>query len=87
MEAAAEKPVAGETIRINRDQIEEIREKQEEREDTFAAKGKKGKKRDEIKPMKKKKKGFLFGRKKEKDEDDFVEDGEWDESGEDDLFE
>ena len=37
--------------------------------------------------MKKKKTGFLFGRKKDEDEDDFVEDGEWDENGEDDLFE
>jgi hypothetical protein len=65
--------------------FEEIREKQAEREDAFA--GKKGKKRGEIKPMKKKKKGFLFGRSKADDEDDFVEDEEWDESGEDDLFE
>lgn len=84
---AAEAPKAEETIRISRDQIEEIREKQAEREDTFAARGGKGKKREEIKPMKKKKKGFLFGRKKDEDEDDFVEDGEWDENGEDDLFE
>ena len=81
----AEEPAAGETIRISREQIEEIREKQAEREDAFA--GKKGKKRGEIKPMKKKKKGFLFGRGKADDEDDFVEDEEWDESGEDDLFE
>ena len=81
----AEEPAAGETIRISREQIEEIREKQAEREDAFA--GKKGKKRGEIKPMKKKKKGFLFGRSKADDEDDFVEDEEWDESGEDDLFE
>jgi len=84
-EAPAEEPAAEETIRISREQIEEIRGKQAEREDTFS--GKKGKKRDEIKPMKKKKKGFLFGRGKADDEDDFVEDGEWDESGEDDLFE
>jgi len=84
-EAPSEEPAAGETIRISREQIEEIREKQAESEDRFAAK--KGKKRDEIKPMKKKKKGFLFGRGKADDEDDFVEDGEWDESGEDDLFE
>ena len=84
-EAPSEEPAAGETIRISREQIEEIREKQAESEDHFAAK--KGKKRDEIKPMKKKKKGFLFGRGKADDEDDFVEDGEWDESGEDDLFE
>jgi hypothetical protein len=81
----AEEPAAGETIRISREQIEEIREKQAEREDAFA--GKKGKKRGEIKPMKKKKKGFLFGRSKADDEYDFVEDEEWDESGEDDLFE
>ena len=84
---AAGMPAADETIRISRDQIEEIRGKQEEREDTFAAKGGKGKKRDEIKPMKKKKKGFLFGRKKAEEEDDFVEEDELDESGEDDLFE
>jgi len=84
-EAPAEEPAAEETIRISREQIEEIRGKQAEREDTFS--GKKGKKRDEIKPMKKKKKGFLFGRRKDDDEDDFVEEGEWDESGEDDFFE
>ena len=84
-EAKAEEPKKDETIRISREQIEEIRTKQAEREDTFA--GKKGKKRDEIKPMKKKKKGFLFGRKKAEDEDDFLEDGDWDEAGEDDLFE
>ena len=67
------------------EQIEEIREKQAEREDTFA--GKKGKKRDEIKPMKKKKTGFsLFGRHKDDDEDDFVEDGGWDEADEDDFY-
>ncbi len=72
-----------ETIRLNREQIEEIRQAQEPREDTFA----KGQKRSEIKPMKKQKKGFLFGRKKAKDEeeDDFVEDFD-DDFDDDDLI-
>jgi len=82
-EAPAEEPAAEETIRISREQIEEIRGKQAEREDTFS--GKKGKKRDEIKPMKK---GFsLFGKKnkaKKDEEDDFIED--LDEDFDDDDF-
>ena len=83
-----EESAAGEaeqTIRLSRDQIEEIRQQQEPREDKYAGRGKK---KDEIKPMKKQKKGFLFGRKKakENDEDDFIEDYVQDD-GDDDLFE
>ena len=76
---------AEQTIRLNREQIEEIRQQQEPREDKYAGRGKK---KDEIKPMKKQKKGFLFGRKKakEEDEDDFVEDYDGDDA-DDDLFE
>jgi len=59
------------TIRLSREQVEEIRQQQEPREDKYA---RGGKKKDEIKPMKKQKKGFLFGRKKAEVEDDFVED-------------
>lgn len=70
------------TIRLNKAQIDEIRQ-QQPREDKFAGKGKK---REEIKPLKKQKKGFLFGRKKkEDDEDDFFEDADYDEE-DDDLF-
>lgn len=84
--APQEEPAAnpGETIRISRAQIDEIR-RQEEREDSYAD-GKKGRKRSEIKPMKKKKKGFFFGGRKD-DEDDFVEDDAQDDAGDDDLFE
>ncbi len=59
---------AEQTIRLDRAQIEDIRKQAEPRKDTF----KKGKKREEIK---KKRKGFLFGRKKQEDEelDDFEE--------------
>jgi len=76
---------AEQTIRLNREQIEEIRQQQEPREDKYAGRGKK---KDQIKPMKKQKKGFLFGRKKAKDEDedDFVEDYA-DDDVDDDLFE
>ena len=75
---------AEQTIRLSRGQIEEIRQQQEPREDKYAGRGKK---KDEIKPMKKQKKGFLFGRKKAKDEDedDFIEDYVEDD-GDDDLF-
>ena len=76
---------AEQTIRLSRAQVEEIRQQQEPREDKYAGAGKK---KDEIKPMKKQKKGFLFGRKKAKveEEDDFVEDyAEGDDD--DDLFE
>ena len=80
-----EQPEAEQTIRLNREQIEEIRQQQEPREDKYAGRGKK---KDEIKPMKKQKKGFLFGRKKAKDEeeDDFIEDYDGDDE-DDDLFE
>jgi len=83
--AMENQPEAEQTIRLNRDQIEEIRQQQEPREDKYAGRGKK---KDEIKPMKKQKKGFLFGRKKakEEDEDDFVEDYDGDDE-DDDLFE
>ncbi|MBQ7887394.1 MAG: hypothetical protein IJ313_10945 [Clostridia bacterium] len=85
--AEALKAEAEQTIRLSREQIEEIRQQQEPREDKYA---KGGKKKDEIKPMKKQKKGFLFGRKKEKaeDEDDFVEDfPEGEDFDDEDLFE
>lgn len=75
------------TIRLSRAQVEEIRQQQEPREDKYAVRGKK---KDEIKPMKKQKKGFLFGKKKEKndEEDDFVEDfAEGEEYDDEDLFE
>ena len=73
------------TIRLSREQIEEISGEQAREE---AAKGKAGKKRSEIKPLKKKKKGFLFGRKKkEEEDDDFVEDDDYIDADEDDLFE
>ena len=77
---------AQQTIRLNREQIEEIRQ-QEPREDKYA---KGGKKKDEIKPMKKQKKGFLFGKKKAKpeEEDDFVEDfADGEDYDDEDLFE
>lgn len=82
-EASGDAPTAAEaTIRLNKAQIDEIRQ-QEPREDKFAGKGKK---REEIKPLKKQKKGFLFGRKKkDEDEDDFFEEEDFDE-GDDDLF-
>ena len=69
------KPVTGDTIRLDRTQIDEINQGAQ-RKDNF----RKGKKRDEIKPMKK---GFsLFGKKNKKnkkdDEDDFIEDLEED---------
>ncbi len=82
--ADAEKNEAEQTIRLSRDQIEEIRQQQEPRTDKYAGRGKK---KDEIKPMKKQKKGFLFGKKKAKDdeEDDFIEDYV-EEDGDDDLF-
>ena len=67
--------VEGDTIRLDRTQIDEINQGAQ-RKDNF----RKGKKRDEIKPMKK---GFsLFGKKNKKnkkdDEDDFIEDLEED---------
>lgn len=74
---------AGETIRLNREQVEEIRRKQEPREDKYAGSGKK---KDEIKPMKKKGLFSGFGKKKNgADEDDFVEDS--DDDFDDDLIE
>ena len=78
---------AEQTIRLSRGQIEEIRQQQEPREDKYAGRGKK---KDEIKPMKKQKKGFLFGRKKakEEDEDDFVDDlADGEDYDDEDLFE
>ena len=67
--------------RISAIQIDEIRQ-QLPREDKFAGKGKK---RDEIKPLKKQKKGLFGRKKKEEEEDDFFEDADYDE-GDDDLF-
>ena len=69
------------TIRLNKAQIDEIRQ-QQPREDKFAGKGKK---REEIKPLKKQKKGLFSRRKKEDDEDDFFEDADFAED-DDDLF-
>lgn len=66
---------AGETIRLSREQVEEIRRKQAPREDKYAGGGKK---KDEIKPMKKRLFSGFGKKKSEADEDDFVED-----SGED----
>ena len=79
---------AEQTIRLSRAQVEEIRQQQEEpREDKYIGRGKK---KEEIKPMKKQKKGFLFGKKKAKvqDEDDFVDDlAEGEDYDDEDLFE
>jgi len=78
---------AEQTIRLSRAQVEEIRQQQEPREDKYAGRGKK---KDEIKPMKKQKKSFLFGKKKAKaqDEDDFVEEpAEGEDYDDEDLFE
>ena len=74
MKARREKPEAqntpeeasGETIRLSREEMDELRLRQSAAEKA----GAKGKKRSEIKPMKKKKP--LFGRHKE--EEDFVMD-------------
>lgn len=74
---AAETADAQETIRLGREEMEEIRQGQQRR-DVFGASGKK---RSEIKPMKKKK--GLFGRAKDED-DDFVED--YEQADEDDDF-
>ena len=82
-----EKSEAEQTIRLSREQIEEIRQQKEPREDKYAGRGRK---KDEIKPMKKQKKGFLFGKKKAKDEeeDDFVEDfADGEDYDDEDLFE
>ena len=81
-------PEAGQTIRLNRQELDALREQQEslEREDTFAGKGKK---RKDIKPMKKK--GLFAGfskkdKKKADDEDDFVEEYDEDDFEDDDLY-
>ncbi|MBR3795499.1 MAG: hypothetical protein IKK34_05670 [Clostridia bacterium] len=71
---------AGATIRINKAQIDEIRQ---QREDKFAGKGRK---RNEVKPLRKQKKGLFGGLKKADEEDDFLEDADYDD-GDDDLFE
>ncbi|MED9820498.1 MAG: hypothetical protein U0J65_00500 [Christensenellales bacterium] len=73
------------TIRLSREQIEEISRQKEAREDTYAGQGKK---RGEIKPMKKKGLFSGFGRKKNtSDEDDFVEADEDFDDDNDDFFE
>ena len=73
---------AQETIRLSGEDVQKL--KTQAREDHF---GVKGKKREEIKPMKKKKKG-LFGLGKKKDEDDdFLIDANDDGEDDDDLFE
>ena len=88
--AVADAEPAGEaeqTIRLSRAQVEEIRQQQEPREDKYVGRGKK---KEEIKPLKKQKKSFLFGKKKAKteDEDDFVEDfAEGEDYDDEDLFE
>ena len=69
----------GDTIRFDRASVEEVKRREE-----AAAKSSKGQKRSEIKPMKKKKKGGLFGRKME---DDLIEENEDLADGEDDFFE
>ena len=74
---------AGQTIRLSRAQLDELRE-QQVREDRFAGKGKK---RSDIKPMKKKGLFSGFGKKNKKaesDEDDFVEEYDGDDDFEDD---
>lgn len=81
-------PDAGQTIRLDRRQLDELREQQEmaEREDKFAGKGKK---RKDIKPMKKKGLFGGFGKKAKKakdDEDDFVEEYDEDDFDDDDLY-
>ena len=78
---------AEQTIRLSRAQVEEIRQQQEPREDKYVGRGKK---KEEIKPLKKQKKSFLFGKKKAKvqDEDDFVDDfAEGEDYDDEDLFE
>ena len=75
-EAAAE---AGDTIRFDRASVEEVKRREE-----AAAKSAKGQKRSEIKPMKKKKKGGLFGKKME---DDLIDENDDLADGEDDFFE
>ena len=82
-ETAETAPEAGrETIRLSGEDVQKL--KTQAREDHF---GVKGKKREEIKPMKKKKKG-LFGLGKKKDEDDdFLIDANDDGEDDDDLFE
>ncbi len=82
-------PEAGQTIRLSRQELDELREQQEslEREDKFAGKGKK---RKDIKPMKKKGLFAGFGKKGKKkvedDEDDFVEEYDEDDFEDDDLY-
>lgn len=73
-EAPAE-PQGQETIRLGREEIEELRQSQQVRS--------KGKTRKDIKPMKKRKKGLFGGGK---DDDDFVEDYDPDDD-DDDLIE
>ncbi len=77
IEEEPEQQDAQETVRLDRETIEEIRRKTDPYEGS-------GKKRSEMKPMKKKKKG-LFGRGKD-DDDDFVEEPEWNDD-DDDFFE
>ena len=77
--AAGEAEQQGDTIRFDRAAIDEVKRREEE-----AGKAAKGKKRSDIKPMKKKKKGFGFGKKKE---DDLIEADEDFADGEDDFFE
>lgn len=82
-------PEAGQTIRLNRQELDALREQQEslEREDKFAGKGQK---RKDIKPMKKKGLFAGFGKKGKKkaddDEDDFVEAYDEDDFDDDDLY-
>lgn len=78
---AVQEESASATIRLNKAQVDEIRQ-QLPREDKFAGKGKK---REEIKPLKKQKKGLFGRRKKADDEDDFLEEADY-EDGDDDLF-
>ena len=78
--AEAEPAVKGDTVRFDRETIEEVNRREE-----AAKKASKGKKRNEIKPLKKKK-GGLFGRKKAEDDDLIDVDDDLDD-GEDDFIE
>ena len=76
--AAQEMAVQGDTVRLDKTTIDEVKRREDEAKNP-------GKKRSEMKPMKKKKKGFRFGKKKE--EDDLIDADEDFDDGEDDFIE
>ncbi|MGN0775747.1 MAG: hypothetical protein ACI4MM_03620, partial [Candidatus Ventricola sp.] len=77
---------AQQTIRLSREQVEEIRQQQEPREDRYAGSGKK---KNELKPMKKKSLFSGLGKKKkaEAEEDEFEEEIDDDFDDDDDFIE